>query len=380
MSLKSPFYDVLRRRAAELGGLHNAHLHLDRINTLDDGYVDHGRVRVLESSHISLQEKHKLIASVHDGPAYDEADLRRRLAEGTEVMVEAGTRLADTMVDVTDDRVGTSALEIVQDFAAAQAGRITIRAAAYSPLGFTDAEPGRWRVFEEGARRADFIGCLPEADDTDDYPGHIGFEEHCVRMLDLARREGKMLHVHTDQRNEPTETGTERLIEAVRRHGAPASPDGAPMVWAVHMISPATYDERRHRRFVEGLLETNIGVISCPSAAIGMRQLRPLSTPTWNCIPRLLELAEAGVPIRLGSDNVADMCSPSTTADLIDEVFVLSGAVRYYKPEILAKFAAGVALSEDDRAELRDHLARNAAEVEKVLRRPGLAAAFAAAG
>lgn len=380
MSLRSPFYDTLRARIAELGGMHNAHLHLDRANTLDDGYVDHGRLRVLESSHISLQRKHALIASVHDGPAYDADDLRRRLGEATEVMVAAGTRRADTMVDVTADRVGTGALERVQAFAAEQAGRIDIRAAAYSPLGFADAEPERWRVFEAGARRADFIGCLPEADDTDDYPGHIGFDEHCARMLDLARREGKMLHVHTDQRNEPTERGTERLIEAVRRDGAPVSADGTPMVWAVHMISPATYDEARHRRFVEGLLETSIGVISCPSAAIGMRQLRPVATPTWNSIPRILELAEAGVPIRLGSDNVADMCSPSTTADLLDEVFVLSGAVRYYQPGILAKFAAGAPLDADERAALREHLALNAREVAAALRATGQAPAGAPAG
>ena len=55
----------------------------------------------------------------------------------------------------------------------------------------SDAEPERWDVFERGARMADFIGCLPEADDTVDYPDNIGFEEHCVRMIDLAR-----LYVH----------------------------------------------------------------------------------------------------------------------------------------------------------------------------------------
>lgn len=351
-----------------LGGFHNAHTHLDRANTLDDGYVDHGHLRVLESSHISLQQKHKLISSVHDGPAYELPDLERRVRATLDHMVAVGTRRVDTMVDVTPDRVGLSALDTVQAIARDYADRIEVQAAAYTPFGFRDDMPAQWEVFERGVAQADFIGCLPEADDTDDYPGHIGFDEHCTRMYDLARQSGKMLHVHTDQLNIPQENGTERLIEVARRAGALAN-GGEPLVWAVHAISPSTYDEARWQAYVEGLLETNIGIISCPSAALGMRQLRAIPTPNYNSIVRVLELAVAGVPVRLGSDNIADMCSPSTTADLTDEVFVLSAAIRYYKIEILAKLAAGLPLSDDERAAVAEHLRRNDAEMDKRIRR-----------
>jgi cytosine/adenosine deaminase-related metal-dependent hydrolase len=187
-------------------------------------------------------------------------------------------------------------------------------------------------------------------------------------VLELAREQGKLIHVHTDQRNEPTESGTERLIEAVQKYGAPESPTGEPMVWAVHMLSPSTYDEERFDRMATGLAESNIGVICCPSAALGMRQLRPLMTPTYNSIPRVLELLVAGVHIRLGSDNIADICSPSTTADLTDEVFILSAALRFYHIGVLAKLAAGVRLDADDREMIREHLEENDRQIEKVLR------------
>ena len=141
------------------------------------------------------------------------------------------------------------------------------------------------------------------------------------------------------------------------------------MVWAVHMISPSTYDENRWRAFVEGMVECNIGVISCPSAAIGMRQIRPRNVPSYNSIPRILELAEAGVHIRLGSDNIADMCSPSSTADLFDEILVLSNAIRYFEPVVLGKLAAGVALDDDDRAAIGEHLRQNDVEIAKVVGR-----------
>ncbi|WP_197570693.1 hypothetical protein [Pseudorhizobium banfieldiae] len=345
----------------------NAHLHLDRAGTLDDRYMAHADLRILSNSHISLQKKHHLINAIHAGPAYQAEDLDVRVNEAIDVMVAANTIRADTMVDVTDDIVSTSALEKLKEIKDRRSGEIDLRIAAYSPLGFIDREPGRWAVFEEGAKIADFLGSLPEADDRVDYPDHIGFEEHCVRMLDLARRLGLMLHVHTDQRNEASERGTERLIEIVRKHGGPASPDGTPMIWAVHMISPSSYEDDRHERLVEGLLECNIGVISCPSAAIGMRQLRPLYAPTHNSIPRILELAAAGVHIRLGSDNVADICSPSTTADLVDEVFMLSAAIRFYEISVLARLASGQKLTSDECDIVREHLMKNAQEIAKVM-------------
>lgn len=364
---RSPYLARLRQAIVAEGGLFNAHLHLDRAGTFEDRYLAAADLRVLENSHISLQQKHYLINAIHAGPAYAPDDLTRRVNETINVMVASGTRRADTMVDVTDDAVGLSALETLGAIKAKRSDDIDLRLAAYSPLGFRDSEPGRWSIFEEGAARADFLGSLPEADDVSHYPGNIGFEEHCLRMLDLARRHGKMLHVHTDQRNEESERGTERLIEVMRRHGGPSSPNGEPMVWAVHMVSPSKYDDARHRRLIDGLLECNIGVISCPSAAIGMRQLRPLSGPTYNSIPRILELAVAGVHVRLGSDNVADICSPSTTADLLDEVLMLTAAVRYYEIGFLACLAAGKLLKPDQRTAVAEHLRLNDQETTKVL-------------
>lgn len=372
--MNGPYYDALRKEILRLGGYHNAHVHLDRANTLTDGYVEHGRMRVLENSHIALQQKHKLIATVHEGPAYAPDDIDRRVREALDTMVGVHTRRVDSMVDVTPDRVGTDALHQLRGIATEYAGRIDVRLAAYTPFGFRDDKPRQWQIFEEGAKHADFLGSLPEADDVDDYPGHIGFEEHCRRMHDLSRRTGKMLHVHTDQLNIPEEDGTERLIEIVRDEGVLA-PGEDPQIWAVHAISPSTYDDARWDRYVEGLRDTNIGIICCPSAAIGMRQFRSRLTPTYNSIVRVLDLAVAGVPVRLGSDNIADMCSPSTTADLTEEVFVLSAALRYYKVEILAKFAVGQTLSDDERAEVAEHLRMNDAEIAKRLDRWKSAAA-----
>lgn len=363
----TPFYRRLAEVIAARGGMFNAHLHLDRYGTLDDRYMVGTGHEILANSHVSLQRKHHLINNLHAGPAYDRDDFRRRVHEAIDTMVACNTTRADTLVDVTADRVGLTGLEMMAEIKAERADEIDLRIGAYSPLGFRDCEPERWEVYQEGARRADFMAALPEADDTDPYPQNIGFEENCRRMLALAADLGKMLHVHTDQRNESSERGTERLLDVMRTVEGPTLPGGEPAVWAVHMISPTTYDDARFDALVHDLVAMNVGVVVCPSAAIGMRQLRPVRSPTDNCIPRVLELLLGGVYVRLASDNVADICSPSTTADLVDEVFVLSAAVRYYGIDVLARLAAGQRPTRGEVEQIRAHLEKNLHEIDKVI-------------
>ena len=362
------WFQRLDAEVKKLGGMFNAHLHLDRAGTLDESYMEQIGHRILESSHVSLHRKHSLISDLHEGPAYAVEDFKSRVNAVLDDMVAVNTFRADTMVDVTADVVGRTGLKWMNEIKKERLGQIDLRTAAYSPFGFDDSDPARWDVMVEGAAIADFIGALPEADELSEYPSHIGFEEHCRRMIELSRQLDKPLHVHTDQRNEPSEAGTERLIEVVRKIGAPESANGEPMIWAVHLISPSTYDDARFEKMVRGMVECNIGMITCPSAALGMRMYRPIMTPTYNSIPRVLEMLAHGVHVRLGSDNISDICSPSTTSDLVDEVFVLSAALRFYQPAILAKLAAGRALDESEREFIRDHLAKNDGEIAKFMK------------
>jgi len=370
MGKVTSFHDRLATAVTHGGGMFNAHLHLDRAGTLDDAYMQSSGHRILANSHISLQKKHSLINSLHAGPAYEKEDLCERVNEAIDLMIACHTIRADTLVDVTADRVKLSALETLLEIKNQRANKFDLRIGAYSPLGFMDSEPERWEVFEQGARRADFIAALPEADELSDYPGHLGFEEHCSRMLQLAVSLNCMIHVHTDQRNHPSEAGTERLIEVVKELGIEPDFTAEPKIWAVHMVSPSTYDEERFQRLAENMARHHIGLICCPSAAVGMRQLRPVATPTSNCIPRVLELLVAGVQVRLASDNIADICSPSTTPDLTDEVFVLSAALRYYNIDILARLACGHLLGAEETKLIREHLEQNAQEISKATLQP----------
>ena len=61
------WYQRLDAAIREHGGMHNAHLHMDRVYTLDEKYMQAVGHRILDTSHISLHRKHSLITDLHSG-------------------------------------------------------------------------------------------------------------------------------------------------------------------------------------------------------------------------------------------------------------------------------------------------------------------------
>lgn len=369
-SAATEYFSELVDRIATLGGLHNAHLHLDRAGTYHRTVQLLAEQGVGNGSSLPIAGKHAVIPLVHASELFDPPVLRERTARYLERMVDVGTAIADTVVDVTADRVGLTALETFLDLKADFSDRLVFRPGAYTPLGFRDDEPRRWDLFREGALLADLIGLLPERDDKARYPDHIGFAESCRRGIGLALELGKPIHIHVDQGNVASEQDSEIVARVVRElsGGRPLGPE--PLVWLIHVISPSTYDEARFQRLLSELAEMDIGVITCPSAAISMRQYRPLSSPTYNSIARILDMLAAGIQVRVGSDNICDITSPAGTADLLDEMFVLCNAMRYYDIGVLARLATGQRLSAGERERVARHLQEEHAYVAEVAGAP----------
>lgn len=369
MQVQTPFFKSLRDKVITYGGLFNAHLHIDRSGTLEATEKILQDMQFLSSqSSISLAQKHSLIPLIHSSECYNEELLYKRVEGYLEMMIKCGTQRADTLVDCTSDNVSLSALYTLLKLKEKYASKIQFNLGAYTPLGFKNSEPERWELFKEASKVADFIGSLPERDDCKDYPEHIGFDEHCYRILDLARESNKQLHIHLDQKNCPKENQTERFVAIAKETGLDKKTD-SPKIWLIHVISPSTYSDDRFFNLVEDISKLNIGVICCPSAAISMRQLRFYSTPTYNSIARVLEMLAAGIHVRLGSDNICDITSPAGTVDLIDEIFVLCNALRFYNLDVLAKLGAGIKLDDHDMKLIREHLKEDKKQIEDITQR-----------
>ncbi len=227
----SPYFEELNVKIQSLGGLLNAHLHLDRAGTYH-ATVDLLKAQgIRDGSLLSLPRKHAIIPLIHNSTCFDPPEMSRRVQGYLDTMVQVGTSRADTVVDVTTDRVQFTALETFLQLKEVYRGKLDLRVGAYSPLGFRDDEPERWNLLVEGAKRADFIGLLPERDDKADYPDHIGFEESCRRGIGLARELGIPIHIHVDQANHQYEAGAELVARVVRSAAFGSAADKEPYIW-----------------------------------------------------------------------------------------------------------------------------------------------------
>lgn len=334
--------------AEGLGGWSNGHTHLDRANTLDPEYWQHSGIDPFEAATFPLEVKQNLTGELHKGLAYKIENLTARMEKQLERLISFNTRQVISLVDATPD-IGLTAIEAALKLKNEFKDKIELIVGTQPIFGFKNPaeNPDRWEIFKEASKISDLIGGLPE---KDDYPTRIGFEEHLKMILRLGVELSKEIHVHVDQGNDPRENGTETLVEAVKWLGSPKIENySGPTVWAVHAISPSCYGEDRFKKLLEKIKRYNIGIICCPRAALSMRQLRPLSAPLHNSISRLLEMIKWEIPIRLGTDNIADIFIPTGDGSMLEEIEILADSLRYYAPKLWAKIGCGVPPNDMDR-------------------------------
>jgi cytosine/adenosine deaminase-related metal-dependent hydrolase len=358
-------YDELLLEAVKKhGGFYNAHAHLDRTNTLPPVYLQHINLTPMEASSYPLSVKQNLTGDLHKGLAYTAEDLRTRMSDVLLRLADYGTTGVATCIDVAEDisEKGLLAMDIALELKEEFDGVLDLRIAPNPIFGFKEGTK-RWEIYKKAAKMADFLTTLPEKDsylDPRDRDGRIGFRQNIRKVIELGCELGKEVHLHLDQANDPREVGTISLIEGLRWMDKP------PGVWAIHSISPSAYDETDFRYVVDGLLEHGVGVIVCPTAALSMRQLRPIQAPMHNSIARVLELIVNKVPVRIGTDNICDVFVPQSSGDMLTEMLVLGHAVRFANPDVLGKLAAGVELTDVDREIVQRTLNEDHAAYRKV--------------
>ncbi len=348
---------LLENKVKELGGWLNAHTHLDRANTISRHFLSHMNIEPLEAASLSLRVKQNLVGYLHTGLAYQPENLYERMKKELERAIILGTREIVSFIDATPD-IGLTAINEAAKLREEFKEKIKLRIAISPIFGFKNPkeDPDRWEIYKAAAEISDVLGGLPSRDEG---KGRIGFDSHVKMVIQLGQELGKEAHFQIDQNNDPRENETEKLIDAVRWLGSPEIKGSSePTVWAVHAISPSCYSEERFRTLIDGLLKYNIGVICCPSAAISMFQLRPISTPIHNSIARILDMAEAGVPVRIGTDNICDVFVPNGDGKIESEIWLAANLLRFYSINAWSKIGAGIMLNEVDRELIRNALSR----------------------
>ncbi|MBU1135944.1 MAG: hypothetical protein ABIG37_02775 [Nanoarchaeota archaeon] len=350
MECKSDFEEEVRNYAESFGGFYNAHVHGDRAFTYEDKYLSHVGRNVADLSQLTLKEKQSLVWAIHTGTAFEPECIEERMRRVVEYSIRFGTKRLNTTVDVTYNTRFKS-LEIAEKLREEYKDRLELKIGAYNVAGFRDDRHERAEIFEESAKRADFLVGLAEKDAKQ---RHIGEEEHNDYMLNLSFKLKKPIQFHVGQANVPDEKRTFDLLDSMRQvFDVHYRTKDYPNVDAVHVISPSCYSKEEFKKLVDKMLEYNVGLICCPSAGISMKQDSAQIAPVHNSLAKLWDFALAGVRVSLGTDNINDIFMPSSNCDLLDEVKCLSDVLRFYSPRILAKVACGKELDDFDKGTIK---------------------------
>lgn len=288
------------------------HLHIDKSLTLN--------TERLRLSQTHMTEKWELMRDIKNN--YTEDDLKRRMLLTTTRLVDQGCYNIRTHIDV-DQIVGLLPMQVAVDVKSYWKNKgvnLQIGTQLLEPLKIDQNR----KLLYEAAEMADFIGCLPSREGRDaDY--------HLDIVFSKAKELNKDVEIHTDQLNIPDEKETEMVCDFVEKYGWEGK------TRAIHCISLACHPIEYQIKIAKRLAELNIGVICCPSAAIGMTQHSEYSAPIHNSIAPVRILKENGVRVSLGIDNVEDLFVPFCNADIQFELRLLAESTRIYDIDMLTE-------------------------------------------
>jgi len=355
---KSSFEREVRDFCSQFSGIGNFHIHGDRAYTRRDKFYSHRGLSVSEISRMSLPEKQKLTWVLHSGLAFEPDCIEARMTQMLDESIKYGVKRIFTTVDVTHNTKFTS-LEIAERLKKKYVGQIDVKIGAYNPSGFKKrgVADERFDIFEEAAKRSDFLVALAEKDRGG---LHMGERQHNWYMLNLAYELDKPVHCHVGQENRASDNTTELLLEdlaMLQDLHLRVSPGDFPEVVAIHAISPSCKSPKELGSLVNNMAERNIKLLCCPRAAISMLQDGSQSVPIHNSIAKVWDFAIGGVKIKgLGVDNLDDIYVSASSADVYDEAEYLVNSLRFDDSRIIAKVLCGEDLDDFDKGTIRREL------------------------
>src|SRR5271166_3803647 len=307
-NLRLHFMEAVER----LGGVANHHAHFDKAYLIN--------MENLRLSQVDMQKKWEIYRYLKENYTYD--DLVERISRGLDTMIQQGVTYCRTMVDA-DSTVGLLPVQAAMEVKRRYAGRIVFEVGVQPLQGVLD--PASYEQYAQACALADYCGGLPSRDRPRP-------EAHLDTILDLAKRLGKPVEVHVDQENNPLETETELLAAKTIEHGMQGR------VYGIHAISVGAKEEREQDRIIAKILEADMGIVICPSAALSMAKLQ-MNAPLHNSIAPFPKFHQAGVRCYLGVDNIADLFMPMVDGDIWTECRMLMEACRFYDINAIAKWA-----------------------------------------
>jgi cytosine/adenosine deaminase-related metal-dependent hydrolase len=210
--------------------------------------------------------------------------------------IAAGTVHFRSHVDITPD-FGLRNLEGVLAVKAAHAHACHIQTVAFPQAGVMRA-PGTLDLLEEALRQgADLLGGLDPCEVDRDPKGQLD------ALFAVAERHGKGIDLHLHEGGELGLFTLAEICARTRAHGMQGK------VWVSHGFCLGAAPEPRLLAAAAMMAEAGVGLVSHGAGGA--------------TLPPLLRLAEAGVAVLLGNDNMRDTWSPYGTGDMLERAAII---------------------------------------------------------
>ena len=312
---KVPFYDLkseILEKIKKNGGWVNAHAHFDRSFTITSEKFD----LVNKKRH----EKWMLNADVRKNSTTEQ--IYDRIANSLELMISQGVTATCSYIDATPD-VKDKAINAAIKAREKYKNDITIKYINLPIYGVLKKEYLEW--FDMSADFADIIGGTVKTDAPRE-------AEHIDVMLEKAKSQKKMLHLHVDELNLAEEHETELLAQKTIEHGMEGK------VVGIHGISIGAYPKARREEVYALMKKAGLIMVSCPMSWIdGWRS--EVLVPTHNSVTPADEMTAHGIPVAIGIDNLYDIFKPMNDGNMWNDLRLLMEANRWFDIDEIVKVA-----------------------------------------
>lgn len=303
---------IILQKIKENGGWVNAHAHIDRAYTVtEENFKEANRFR---------HEKWKLNAELRRNSTVDQ--IYSRMAKATEHFLSQDVSVIGTFIDVDPD-VRDKAIKAAQKVRDKYKSQVIFKFINQPSYGIFDKNPREW--FEVGADFVDIVGGLLKSSEGNE-------EEYLDIVLEAAKSRGKMLHVHVDELNDPSEIETELLAKKTIEHGMQGK------VVGVHGISVNAHPKEYREKVYQLMKKSELMIVSCPMSWLDSWRKEDLA-PVHNPIAPVDEMVRHGLTVAIGVDNIADIFLPMNSGVLWEDLKALMYENRLYDLDEAVKIA-----------------------------------------
>ncbi len=237
-------------------------------------------------------------------------DVRKRMEFSLRSAYAHGTGLIRTHLDSLAPQHRIS-FEVFASVREAWKDKIALQAVALFPL-------------DSMVDDAFFADLLRVVRDTGGLMGGVtqlnsGLDAQLNKLFRAAADNGLDIDLHVDETEDKEVLTLKAIAEAVLRNGFTGK------VTAGHCCSLARQDENIARATIDLVAKAGISIVSLPMCNMYLQDRHAGRTPRWRGVTLLHELAAAGVPTAVASDNTRD---PFYAYGDLDPVEVFREAVR----------------------------------------------------